>query len=121
NALHRRGIKIIAADVDHIVGATENAAGEKWAVGSGQWAARSHSDEVAGAVADERAAEAAEVGEDELANLAHGHGLLAVRLDDLRKIVIFEQRHRARRINRLNGDRADLGHAIVVEDAGAPN
>jgi hypothetical protein len=120
NVFDRAWVDVDAADDGHVIDATENAAFK----GKFGAAARADffgggADDVAGAVAEEGRAFAGECGEDEFTGLAGGDGRSGFWVENFGDEGMFHHVKAARRGGAFEGDRADFGHAMVVEDFGA--
>ena len=77
-------------------------------------------DEVAGAIADQRARRAAEVRHHQLAAAAVRDGPLRLGVDHLAEEAALVEVQEAGRLPALEADGPDLGQAVVVDHAGAP-
>ena len=77
--------------------------------------------QIAGSIPNERRSDAAQVGQHQFRNFAVGRGTIAVRLQQFRDVAILQHEQIARGIRGFDGDRANFGHAVVVDDARAPD
>src|SRR5262245_57271991 len=81
--LDRRRVDIVTADNEHVIHPAEDPAIEPGEVTAAGASAAGQFDKVASAIADQRAAPAAEVRQDELALLSVGNRLASRRVDHL--------------------------------------
>jgi hypothetical protein len=109
-----------AAHRHHVVGAADDAALEPERGAAAVAALRGGAHDVAGLVADDGEAPAAEVGDDQLAALAFRHRPAAGRVEDLGDVLALDEMGAAGLHAALEGMRADLGGAGVVEALGVP-
>ena len=116
----RAGMDVVAAQDDHVVHAAADAADQPGQRPAARARRRIDAHQIAGAIAQQRAADAAEVRDDQLALRPRRHGLARRRVDDLDDELGFEHVQAAGVGDALHGHRPDFGHAGVVEDAGAP-
>src|SRR3954470_9297500 len=117
--LDRRREDVHPADDDHVVAAPEDALRQPAAGMARAAVDRVGLDDVARAVADDRAAGAREGGGDELAGRAVGDGLASLGVEDLRDELSLAQVHPAAAVARVR-ERPHLREARVVETARAP-
>jgi len=115
DGLDGAGIDVHATDDDHVIDTAEDAAFEDDASG---FFALFHP--VASAVAQEGAGGAVEGGEYELAMPAFGHFESGLWIDDLGEVGFLDEDEVTRLAGDLVADGADLGHAVVIIDAGIP-
>ena len=113
------GEDVVAADDKHVVNAAEDAAFEAGEISAAGAEGAGEANEVAGAIADDGASEAAEVCYYQFAELAFGDVLFCVGVDDFGDAFGFEEVDAAGVVEAFDAEGADFGHAGVVEDSGA--
>src|SRR5262249_4854352 len=113
-------IKVVAAQVDHVVGPAQNAARQADERPAARARFRGNTYQVAGAVTQERATPAAEVGQYQFADLPWGYGSPRLRVNHLNETLALQYMQTARVGVAFDAERSDFGQPAVVEDAGAP-
>ena len=120
DTLYRRREHVVAANDDHIVASTQNPAlhpGERPPAGA-RPAGQPHL--IPGTISNQGASEAAQIGQHQFTDLALGHGLIAVRVDQFGDELAFDHVHPAWSLDTLEPPRADLRHPRVIEDSRSP-
>ena len=83
--------------------------------------ARTPDDDVAGAIANQRAGRTSKVRDHELASLAVGNRTLRAGLENFADVFRFVQMKRAGRLPALEADRPDFGEPVMVDHARSPS
>ena len=109
--------------MQHVVGAADDAAVQPQPIRHARNRGRIHhgADQIARAVAQKWAIHPTQIGDDEFAQLAGRDRVGAAGREDFGDVVVAQDRDLPRRGQKFDGHGADLGEAVVVEDARAPD
>src|SRR6266851_2203838 len=114
------GIQIVAANMDHIVGSSQDSAlepREGSAAGTRLWI---DPYQIAGSVAKSGAAPTAQISQHQLSQGSWRNGLSRGWVDDLGNVFRFEYMDAGGVFRAFHADGADFRQAIVIENSGAP-
>src|SRR4029453_13475351 len=120
NRFDTRRINVHPADINHVVGAGEDATFESSPAPPTRADRRLPHDDVTRAIADHRIRRATEVRHHQLSPFPIGHGTVRCEVQHLANVLTLVQMKKPWCLEALEADRSDLGRAMMIDHTGAP-